>query len=76
MKPYNIELQLWTAGWVCMVSFSVTTVNQFTDERHEAAGAASRFWVVALVRGLLAARRSAGQLAAKPGQRAAKGWPA
>jgi hypothetical protein len=59
--------------WTCDVFISVTTSQQFTDECHQAT-ATGRWWILALLKGWLAARRKARALATKPGERAAKGW--
>jgi hypothetical protein len=72
-KFWSIRVERAQRGWVCTVTFDVETVNQFTPEVHEAQEG-SRWLVAAIVKGLLAARRQAASLKARPGERLAKGW--
>ncbi len=60
-------------GWVCDTCFMVTTARQCTAEEH-VTRAASRWFVVAIIKGYLAAKRMAELLQAAPGERAEKGW--
>ncbi len=60
-------------GWVCDTCFLVTTARQCTAEEH-VIRAASRWFVLAMIKGYLAARKTAESLQAAPGERAEKGW--
>jgi len=73
MRLRQIELGRAQMGWVCDVTFTVSTANQFTDEEHTIR-TGGRWLLTALWNGILGARTKAKQLSAKPGDREAKGW--
>lgn len=68
-----IELGRAQVGWVCDVTFTVETANQFTDEEHTACSG-GRWLLTALWNGIWRAKLKADGLAARPGEREAKGW--
>lgn len=73
MKVRCIELAKVQQFWVCEVTFSVTTSNQFTDEVHSSRET-GRFILTALWNGWRTAAKKASALRAKPGERKAQGW--
>ena len=60
-------------GWVCDVTYMVTTARQFSDEEVTVRGRGRWMWL-AMWRGWLAARRDSAAAAARPGERSARGW--
>ena len=66
MRVHGVELIRATRGWVCEVHFSVSTHRQFTNEWH-VARRGSKNIVLALVKGLIRARREAKHLQLLPG---------
>ena len=60
-------------AWSCEMTVTIETASQFASEWHEVA-ADSRWWLLAVAKAWLAARRLNQKLAAKPGERSAKGW--
>lgn len=62
-----------SSRYSCLVTFTVTTANQFTDEEHTIQHG-SRWLLTAFLGGLFVAWRTGRRLAAKRGERAAKGW--
>ena len=75
MRIRAIELGHAQLGWTCAVFFTVATANQFTDAQFMA-NSGGRWLLTALWRGLREAKRKAKEMAAKPGEREAKGWTA
>lgn len=75
MRIRAIELGRSQLGWVCDVTFTVTTANQFTDEEHTSRDG-GRWLLTALWNGWCRAKVKAAELAARPGEREAKGWSA
>ena len=73
MKLRYIGAEKCQLGWRCVATFTVETANQFTDEEHSVVSG-GRWMVSALFNGWREYRRTARSLAAKPGERAAKGW--
>ncbi len=73
MNVRGYDLTKAQYGWICDTCFTVTTAQQFTAEEH-VIRAGSRWAVLAVIKGYLAARRRAARLAAKSGERALKGW--
>lgn len=69
----SIEIERRQTGWMCEICFTVTTANQFTDEWH-CVVQHSRWALASLWCGWREYVRVRRQLAAKPGERAAKGW--
>ena len=74
-KISDIEIQRTpqVGGWRWRAWYSVTTANQFTDEVHQIEGHSRWAWL-AIFQAIRAAKREAAALAAKPGERAFKGW--
>ncbi len=60
-------------GWVCDTCFLVTTSRQFTAEEHTVR-TASRWFILAMIKGYFSARSMTASLRAAPGERAEKGW--
>jgi hypothetical protein len=72
-KIRGYDLSLGQAGWKCDCAFTVTTVNQYTDEEH-VVRSYSKWMILALIKSRLLAESTAREIKAKPGERAAKGW--
>lgn len=75
MRVRCIEIYRCQIGWRTEVFFTETTAEQCTDPEFSTADG-SRWFLLSLIRGYLAARRFARSMRAKPGEREAKGWSA
>ena len=60
-------------GYSCLVTLTLTTARQFTDEEHVVQHG-SRWLIGAFLGGLIKAKKLAWKLSAKKGERASKGW--
>jgi hypothetical protein len=76
MRIRSVEVYRCQLGWRTEVFFTETTADQFTDPEFHTADDGSRWFLLSLIKGYLAARRFAKSLRAKPGEREAKGWSA
>lgn len=73
MKLRGFNITNAQLGWVVDCYFRVTTADQFCDQECYV-HSGHRWMLVAVIRSYLAARKAAGALRARPGERAAKGW--
>ena len=73
MKTTDVVIEKRQQCWSCEWHYTVTTAGQFTDVR-TSARARSRWFVVVIFVGWLAARKKASVEAARPGERFRNGW--
>ena len=73
MNINGFEITKAQRGWLCDCHFSITTSKQFTDELHISHGQ-SRWLILSILKSTQAAGKTARELSARPGERAAKGW--
>lgn len=73
MRIRGVSIDRAQLAWVCDITFTLTTVRQFTDETHTLR-ATGQSLLTALLNGWRAARAYARENVAKPGERMALGW--
>lgn len=76
MRLRAITIEKCRGGWYAEIDFTYRSRHQFTDEQRFVSSNGRRFWWLALIDALIAARRHTSQFEATKAERAAKGWAA